>query len=32
MRIYLSRTHMSGNEERRITEAHTSSFMAPLGP
>jgi pyridoxal phosphate-dependent aminotransferase EpsN len=32
MRIYLSRPHMSGNEERRVAEAFTSNFVAPLGP
>ena len=32
MRIYLSRPHMSGNEERRVTEAFASNFIAPLGP
>lgn len=32
MRIYLSRPHMSGNEERRLAEAFASNFIAPLGP
>ena len=32
MRIYLSRPHMSGNEERRVSEAFSSNFVAPLGP
>lgn len=32
MRIYLSRPHMSGNEERLVTEAFASNFVAPLGP
>lgn len=32
MRIYLSRPHMSGNEERRVAEAFASNFVAPLGP
>jgi pyridoxal phosphate-dependent aminotransferase EpsN len=32
MRIYLSRAHMSGNEERRVAEAFESNFVAPLGP
>lgn len=32
MRIYLSRPHMSGNEERRVAEAFASNFIAPLGP
>lgn len=32
MRIYLSRPHMSGNEEPRVTEAFASNFVAPLGP
>lgn len=32
MRIYLSRPHMSGNEERRVGEAFASNFVAPLGP
>lgn len=32
MRIYLSRPHMSGNEEKRVAEAFTSNFVAPLGP
>lgn len=32
MRIYLSRPHMSGNEERRVVEAFASNFVAPLGP
>jgi pyridoxal phosphate-dependent aminotransferase EpsN len=32
MRIYLSRPHMSGNEERRVAEAFASHFVAPLGP
>lgn len=32
MRIYLSRPHMSGHEERRVAEAFASNFVAPLGP
>ena len=32
MRIYLSRPHMTGNEERRVAEAFASNFVAPLGP
>lgn len=32
MRIYLSRPHMSGNEEARVAEAFASNFVAPLGP
>jgi pyridoxal phosphate-dependent aminotransferase EpsN len=32
MRIYLSRPHMSGHEEARVTEAFASNFVAPLGP
>ena len=32
MRIYLSRPHMSGNEERRVAEAFASNFVAPIGP
>lgn len=32
MRIYLSRPHMSGIEERRVAEAFASNFVAPLGP
>ena len=32
MRIYLSRPHMSGQEEPRIAEAFASNFVAPLGP
>lgn len=32
MRIYLSRPHMSGNEERRVAEAFVSNFVAPVGP
>ncbi len=32
MHIYLSRPHMSGNEERRVAEAFASNFVAPLGP
>mgnify|MGYP003112163856 FL=1 len=32
MRIYLSRPHMSGHEEQRVTEAFASNFVAPLGP
>lgn len=31
-RIYLSRPHMSGAEERRVGEAFASNFVAPLGP
>ena len=32
MRIYLSRPHMSGLEEKRVAEAFASNFVAPLGP
>ncbi len=32
MRIYLSRPHMSGHEERAVAEAFASNFIAPLGP
>lgn len=32
MRIYLSRPHLSGNEERLVAEAFASNFVAPLGP
>ncbi|MBO6827511.1 MAG: aminotransferase class I/II-fold pyridoxal phosphate-dependent enzyme [Sneathiella sp.] len=32
MRIYLSRPHMSGNEERRVAQAFASNFVAPIGP
>lgn len=32
MRIYLSRPHMSGHEERAVAEAFASNFVAPLGP
>ena len=32
MRIYLSRPHMSGNEQIRVSEAFASNFIAPLGP
>ena len=32
MRIYLSRPHMSGHEERFVSEAFASNFVAPLGP
>jgi len=32
MRIYLSRPHMSGHEEKRVAEAFASNFVAPLGP
>ena len=32
MRIWLSRPHMSGNEEREVAEAFASNFVAPLGP
>lgn len=32
MRIYLSRPHMSGQEELRVAEAFASNFIAPLGP
>lgn len=32
MRIFLSRPHMSGHEERRVAEAFASNFVAPLGP
>lgn len=32
MRIYLSRPHMSGHEERKVAEAFASNYVAPLGP
>lgn len=32
MRIWLSRPHMSGQEEIRVAEAFASNFVAPLGP
>lgn len=32
MRLYLSRPHMSGVEEKRVAEAFASNFVAPLGP
>ncbi len=32
MRIYLSRPHMSGHEEKFVSEAFASNFIAPLGP
>lgn len=32
MRVFLSRPHMSGNEERHVAEAFASNFVAPLGP
>ena len=32
MRIYLSRPHMSGHEEKRVAEAFASNFVAPIGP
>lgn len=32
MRIYLSRPHMSGHEQKRVAEAFASNFVAPLGP
>ncbi|MDP4032397.1 MAG: aminotransferase class I/II-fold pyridoxal phosphate-dependent enzyme [Pseudorhodobacter sp.] len=32
MRIYLSRPHMSGQEEARVAEAFASNFVAPIGP
>lgn len=32
MRIYLSRPHMSGNEQRHVADAFASNFVAPLGP
>jgi pyridoxal phosphate-dependent aminotransferase EpsN len=32
VRIYLSRPHMSGHEERLVAEAFASNFVAPLGP
>ena len=32
MRIFLSRPHMSGNEEAHVAEAFASNFVAPLGP
>lgn len=32
MRIYLSRPHMSGQEQFHVSEAFASNFVAPLGP
>lgn len=32
MRIYLSRPHMSGVEERYVSDAFASKYVAPLGP
>lgn len=32
MRIYLSRPHMSGQEQSQVSEAFASNFVAPLGP
>jgi len=32
VRIYLSRPHMSGNEQDRVMEAFASNYIAPLGP
>lgn len=32
MRTWLSRPHMSGHEEARVSEAFASNFVAPLGP
>ena len=32
MRIYLSRPHMSGHEERYVANAFDSNFIAPVGP
>ena len=32
MRIYLSRPHMSGTEQRFVNEAFASNFVAPVGP
>ena len=32
MRIYLSRPHMSGKEEKLVLEAFSSNYIAPLGP
>jgi pyridoxal phosphate-dependent aminotransferase EpsN len=32
MRIYLSRPHMSGQEQIYVAEAFASNFVAPLGP
>lgn len=32
MRIYLSKPHMSGSEERFVADAFKSNFVAPLGP
>lgn len=32
MKIYLSRPHMSGAEERYVARAFASNFIAPLGP
>ena len=32
MRIYLSKPHMSGKEEKLVSEAFDSNFIAPLGP
>jgi dTDP-4-amino-4,6-dideoxygalactose transaminase len=31
-RLYLSPPHMGGHEERYVTEAFASNFIAPLGP
>lgn len=32
MRIYLSRPHMSGEEEKYVSQAFASNFVAPIGP
>lgn len=32
MKIYLSRPHMSGTEQREVARAFESNFIAPLGP
>ncbi|MBU1606961.1 MAG: aminotransferase class I/II-fold pyridoxal phosphate-dependent enzyme [Alphaproteobacteria bacterium] len=32
VRIYLSRPHMSGIEEKHVAEAFASNFVAPIGP
>lgn len=32
MRIYLSRPHMSGLEEKYVAEAFATNFVAPIGP
>jgi pyridoxal phosphate-dependent aminotransferase EpsN len=32
IRIFLSRPHMSGNEQRSVADAFASGFVTPLGP